>query len=67
MNVFNTLTFNQIFWKTKPFSKNRSTVFQLKALRLTYKTAISKTNVRQMVWRVQNSPITKNGVLLVTT
>ena len=52
LNVFNSLTLKQIFWKTKkPFSKNCSIVFKLGALRFKnasspYKTAISEANVK---------------------
>ena len=72
LNVFNTLTLKQIFWRKKTFSKNWGTVFQLKALRLkthNFHTNLSyqKPMLKQIEWWVQNGPITKNRVLPVTT
>ena len=32
-----------------------------------FKTALSEINVRQIEWQLQNGPITKSGVLPVTT
>ena len=72
LNVFNTLTLIQIFWKTKTVFKNWSTVFQLKPLRLKThhfhsKLLCQKPMLRQIEWRLQNGPITKSGALPVTT
>ena len=58
---------NEIF-----FSKNWSTVFKLKALRLKMyhfhtKLPYQKPVLRQIAWRVQNGPFTNNGVSPVTT
>ena len=58
--------------KQKPFSKNWSTVFQLKPLRLKTHYFLSKLlcqmpMLRQIEWRLKNGPITKSGVLNVTT
>ena len=66
-NVFNTLTLKQIFC----FSKNWSTVFWLKVLRLKthhfhIKLPYQKPILRQIEWWLQNGPITKNGVFPVT-
>ena len=52
-------------------SKNCSTVFQLKPLRLKThhfhsKLLCQKPMLRQIEWRQQNGPITKSGVLPVT-
>ena len=60
-----------IFWKTKTFSKNWSTIFSLKLLRLKThhfhtKLSCQKPMLRQIEWGVQNGPTTKNGVLPVT-
>ena len=71
LKVFDTL--KQIFsGKQKPFSKSWSTVFYLKALRLKMhhfhtKLPYQKPTIWQIEWRVQNGPITKCGVLPVTT
>ena len=72
LNVFNTLTLKQIFWKTKTFLKKWSTVFKLQALRLKThhfhtKSPYQKPMLRQTEWWVQNEPITKNRVLPETT
>ena len=63
---------NRISGKRKSFSKNWSRVFYLKALRLEthhFQTKLPYQNpmLRQIKWWVQNVPITKNGVLPVTT
>ena len=72
LNVFNTLTLKQFFWKTKNFFKKleygilvetteiENTSFHLKLL-------CQKPISRQIEWRLQNGPITKSGVLPVTT
>ena len=68
LNVFNTLTLKQFFWKTKNFFKKleygilvetteiENTSFHLKLL-------CQKPISRQIEWRLQNGPITKSGVL----
>ena len=75
LNVFNILTFQ--YWsrfsgKRQPFSKNWSTVFYLKALRLKThhfytKLPYQKQKLRQIEWWVQHGPVTMNGVLSATT
>ena len=50
-NVFNTLTFKQIFWKTKTFSKKLEYVFLVETTEIEntpfpFKTALSETNVK---------------------
>ena len=73
LSVFNTLILKQIFWKAIIFfSKNWSTVYQFRVLRLKMhhfrtKLPYQKPMLRQIEWWVQNGPITKNGVLPVTT
>ena len=61
LNVFSTLNLKQIFWKTKTFFK------KLKYSSFPYKITISESNVKQILWGVQNGPFTKNGVLPVTS
>ena len=63
---------NSFSGKRKPFSKTWSTIFNLKALRLEThhfdkKLPYQKPMLRQIEWWIQNGPITKNGVLPVTT
>ena len=63
---------NKFSGKRKPFSENWSTIFKLKAIRLKthhFHTKLSylKPMLRQIVRWVQNGPITKKGVLPVTT
>ena len=70
LNDFNTLTLKQIFWKT--FLKKLEYRFLVESTGMEkasfpYKTAISEAMLRQVEWWVQNGPITKNGVLPVTT
>ena len=69
-NVFNTLTLKPIFWKTKTFFKKleyRSLVeaTKIENTSLPFKTALSKVNLRQIEWRLQNGPIINSGVLPV--
>ena len=70
--VFNTLTLKQ-FWKTKTFFKKTGIHFLVEATKIEYtsfpfKTALSEANVKTNIeWRPQNGPITKSGVLPVTT
>ena len=71
-NGFNTLTLKQIFWKTKIFIKKLEYRFLVETTNIEntsfpFKTALSETNVRQIEWQLQNVPITKGGVLPVTT
>ena len=60
LNVFNTLTLIQIFWKTKSSlvetTKIENTSFP-------FKTAFQNPMLRQIEWRLQNRPIMKSGVL----
>ena len=72
LNVFNTLTLKQISGKRNSLSKNWSTISWLKALKIEnasfpYETAISEANVKTNRMVSTNGPITKNGVLPVTT
>ena len=51
LNVFNTLTLKQIFWKTKTFFKKLEYCFLVKSTNIEntsfpYETAISKANVK---------------------
>ena len=67
LNVFNTLTLKQIFWKMKSFFKNLEYYFlvestKIKSASFPYKTAIFEANVKTN-WMGS----TKNGILLVTT
>ena len=54
-NVFNTLTLKQIFWKTKTFFKKLEYCFLIEAIKMDLQNEL------------QNGPITKSGVLPVTT
>ena len=52
LNIFNTLTLNQIFWKTKAFFKKLEYRFlvasaKIKNTSFPYKTAISEPNVKK--------------------
>ena len=71
-NVFSTLTLKQIFWKSKAFFKKLECRFLVEATKIEntpfpFKTALSEANVKTIEWRLQNGPITKSGVLPVTT
>ena len=51
LNVFNTLTLKQIFWKTKTFSKKMEHLFLVESTKIEnasfpYKTLISEANVK---------------------
>ena len=66
LNVFNTFTLKQIFWKTKTFFKKleygllaEST--EIESASFSYKTAISEANVKTNRMGVQNGPFRKNG------
>ena len=72
LNVFNTLTLKQIFWKTKTFFEKleyRLLVESTKIESASFHTKLpyQKPMLRQIKWWLQNGPITKNGVLPVTT
>ena len=71
LNIFNILTLKQILWKTKFFSKRLEYRFlsDCNGTR-THNHFVRKYHkpmLRQIECRVQNGPITKNGVLSVTT
>ena len=71
-NVFNTLTLKQIFWKMKTFFKKFECCFlvettKLKTHHVHSKLFYQKPILRQIEWWLQNEPITKSGILLVTT
>ena len=69
-NVFNTLTLEQIFWKTNTFFKKLEYRF-LAETTMTEKNIISIQNccqkpmLREREWRIQNALITKSGILSV--
>ena len=62
LNVFDTLTLKQIFWKTKTFFEKPGFRFLVESTRIENASFPYRTG-----WCVQNRPITKNGVLPVTT
>ena len=67
MNVFNSLTLKQIFWKTKtgvPVLRVKST--KNENTKFLYKTILWEV-LKQIEWEVQNGTSTKKGVLLLTT
>ena len=72
LNVFNTLTLKQIFWKTKTFFKKQEYRFLVASTKIEnasfrFKIAISEANTttnRMMITKYR--PITKSGVLPVT-
>ena len=69
LNVFNTLTLKQIFWKKKTFLKKLEYWFlvessKIKNASFPYNAAISDVKTNRMV--AQNGPITKNRVLPIT-
>ena len=71
LNVFITLTLKQIFWKTKILFKKLEFRFLVESTKIEnasfpYKTVLSEDNVKTNRMRLQNGPITKNGVLPVT-
>ena len=72
LTVFNTLTLEQIFWITKTFFKKldyRLVVESTKIKKASwpYKTAMSEANFKTNKIGDEKVPITKNGVLSVTT
>ena len=72
LKVFNTLTLKQISWKKKTFFKKLEYRFLVESTKIKnasfpYKTAISEANVKKNKMLTKNGPITKNGVLPVTT
>ena len=72
LNIFNTLTLKQILWKMKTFFKKLEYRFLVESSKignasLPYKTAISEATVKTNRMVSKRWPITKNGVLLVTT
>ena len=72
LNVFNISILKQIFWKTKIFFKKLEGLFLVESTKIEnvsfpYKTAIPEANVKTIEWWVQTGPITKSGVLPVTT
>ena len=57
LNVFNTLTLNQISQKTQTLGiKIDNAIFP-------YKNALSEVNFEKIEWGVQNEPLTTNEVL----
>ena len=73
MNVLTTLYFKLIFWKTKTFFKKTRVPFfcsktKIESAIFPYKTALpEKPMLRQIEWKVQHGPITKDGILPLTT
>ena len=72
LNIFNTLTLKEIFWKTKTFFKKLEYRFLVESAKIEnatfpYKLPFQKPMLRKIEWRVQIGPIKKNGVLPVTT
>ena len=72
LNVFNTLALKQIFWKTKTIVKKLEYCFSVESTKIEThhfhtKVPYQKPMLRQIEWGLQNEPITKNGVLPVTT
>ena len=72
LNVFDTLTLKQIFLKTKTSFKKLKYRFLVESSKIEnalypYKTTLSEANVMTNRMQVQTEPITKNGVLPVTT
>ena len=70
LNDFNTLTLKQVFWKTKSFFKKLEYPFFVESTKIekaSFPYKYQKPMLRQIEWWVQNGPITKNGVLPVTT
>ena len=64
--------FKRFFWKTKIFSKKLEDRFLVESTKIEKhhfhtKLPYQKPMLRQIEWWVQNGPITKNGILLVTT
>ena len=71
LNVFNTLTLRQIFWKTKTFFKKLEYRFLVESTKIesasfSYKTTLSEANVKTNKMMIQNGLITKKGILPVT-
>ena len=72
LNIFNTLTLKQIYWKTKTFSKKLEYRFLVETTKIEdtsflFKTTLSEPMLRQIKWRLQNESITKSRVLSATT
>ena len=71
-NVFNILTLKQIFWRTKTFFTKLENRFLIEATKIEitpfpFKNALSEDNVKTNRMAATNGPITKSGVLPVTT
>ena len=71
-DVFNTLTLEQIFWKTKTFFKKLEYRFfvessEIENTSFSFKTALSETNVQTNRMTTTKRPITNSGVLPVAT
>ena len=72
LNIFNTLTLIQIIWKAKTFFKKLEDrllvgTTKIESRLFPFKTALSEGNVMTNEWRLQNGPISRSGVLPVTT
>ena len=72
LNVFNTLTWKQIFWKTKAFFKKLEYCFLFQSTKIEnalflYKTAISEANVKTNRMVTTKWTDHKEGVLPVNT
>ena len=67
-NNFNISALKEIFWKTKTFFKKLEYRFLIENTKTENALLPSQKPVsREIEWSVQNGPITKNGVLPVTT
>ena len=72
LNVFNTLTLIQVFWKTKTFLKKLEYSFLVETTKIENssflcKTALSEVNVKTNRMATTNGPITNSGVLAITS
>ena len=72
LNVFNTLTLNQVFCRTKTFFKKIGKHFLAVSTKIEnatcpYKTAAPEAKIRPIKWEVQNFPLTRKRVFLVAT
>ena len=62
LNVFNTLTLKQIFWKTKTFFKKLEHLFLVETTKIentsfTFKTALSEANVKTNRMATKFAPV----------
>ena len=72
LNIFNTLTLNQVFCRTKTFFKKIGKHFLAVSTKIEnatcpYKTAVPEAKIRPIKWEVQNLTLTRKRVFLVAT